>query len=538
MNQATQPLPLPAELRVPDRARPSTTSSAWLLALITIAAAVLRFHNIVAKSFWLDEGISVQIARLPWPQFFSELRHLEANMALYYLLLHFWLALGSTEGLIRALSVLFSLATLPVLYALGARLFGRGAGLLAAWLLAVNAFHIRYAQEARSYSLLVFLAVVATWLLVRNLQEPSLACWWGYALTCALAAYSHFFGVLIVPAHVLSLAFLPREDVPWKDFLRSLAKFSGLVLPLAIFLLETKTKLSWLPKPGVGTVVRFFFMMAGNDGVRLLMFDGAALGLALVGGWHAWRKSGRSLDAWGYVLVFSWLFVPVGITLIGSLVSPMFFGRFLIPCLPALILIVSAGISRLRPQALGWLLCLMVSAASLWGANSYYRQDFDLDRENWRQATSFVLDHAQPGDDIFFYAGAGRIPFEYYRSLRNPAPPWPRPLETQIIADAMFGSEADSLRNVRPPGNRVWLVLSYYTNSSGIPTRESIMVRAKYGENRRVVVKQTVPGIEVLLLSRDAADAGHADVSSYGALTPQLPSSDQVSRQAERGSVP
>src|ERR1700687_4994801 len=137
MNEAPQTLPLPAALPAQDRSRPGTTTSVWLLALITIAAAVLRFHGIAAKSFWLDEGISVEIARLPWPQFFYVLRHREINMALYYFLLHFWLALGSTEGFIRGLSVLFSVATVPVLYLLGVRLFERSAGLLAAWLLAI-----------------------------------------------------------------------------------------------------------------------------------------------------------------------------------------------------------------------------------------------------------------------------------------------------------------------------------------------------------------------------------------------------------------
>jgi len=175
MSEATQTFPIPAAPSAPDRWRPGMTISFWLLVLITLVAALLRLHGIASKSLWLDEGISVEIARLPWRQFFYVLRHREINMSLYYVLLHFWLALGSTEGFIRGLSVLFSVATVPALYALGARLFGRVAGLLAAWLLAINAYHIRYAQEARSYALVVFIATLATWLLVRNLQEPASA---------------------------------------------------------------------------------------------------------------------------------------------------------------------------------------------------------------------------------------------------------------------------------------------------------------------------------------------------------------------------
>ena len=78
-------------------------------------------------------------------------------MGVYFLLLHFWLMLGSSLGFLRGLSVLFSVATIPVIYALGARLFGRNAGLIAAWLLAINAFHIRYAQEIRGYAMVALL---------------------------------------------------------------------------------------------------------------------------------------------------------------------------------------------------------------------------------------------------------------------------------------------------------------------------------------------------------------------------------------------
>jgi mannosyltransferase len=104
---------------------------------------------LLPQAFGSRKAFRVEIARLPWRPFFYVLRHREINMALYYVLLHVWLSLGSTEAFIRGLSVLFSLATVPVLYALGVRVGGRMAGLLAAWLLAINAYHVRYAQEAR-----------------------------------------------------------------------------------------------------------------------------------------------------------------------------------------------------------------------------------------------------------------------------------------------------------------------------------------------------------------------------------------------------
>src|ERR1700760_1253392 len=99
---------------------------------------------------------------MDWYNFARLLWRREANMSLYYLLLRGWIHLGSSETWIRALSVFFALAPLPVIYLLGKRLFSRRAGMVACVLMAVNAFHIRYSQEARAYTLVVLLVALAS----------------------------------------------------------------------------------------------------------------------------------------------------------------------------------------------------------------------------------------------------------------------------------------------------------------------------------------------------------------------------------------
>src|SRR3984893_7580045 len=231
--------------------KPSSSPAIYriLVSLTTALAFFLRLHALTAKSFWLDEGYSVAFARLPWFRFLQTMASGEANMVLYYLLLRFWLMIGSGEGFIRGLSVLFSVATVPVIYLLGARLFGRRAGLLAALLLTVNAYHIHYAQEARSYAMFVFFAVLATWLFARNLQEPSSSHWGIYAVMCALTTYSHFFGALLVPAHAISLLSWRRDEIPWRKFLFSLLAFGVMIAPIAVYVVlkSGATPISWVP---------------------------------------------------------------------------------------------------------------------------------------------------------------------------------------------------------------------------------------------------------------------------------------------------
>jgi mannosyltransferase len=275
------------------------------LVFITLAAAALRFHSLAAKSFWLDEAMSVEIARLPWHGLFFDLWHREANMAPYYVLLRPWLDVSSSEGFIRSLSVLFSVATIPVVYALGVRLFVRPAGILAAWFLAINAYHIRYAQEARAYAMVVFFAVLASWLFTKNIHEPAGAHWKTYTAACVLCVYSHFYGGLIVVSHVVSLAFLPPGHADWRKIVRSLVWFSLFVVPIAVLSARAGTApLDWIPRIDRDTLPSLAILFAGNYGVSLLTLDLAMIGLTALSAIRVWRESGRTVQAWRYGLLF------------------------------------------------------------------------------------------------------------------------------------------------------------------------------------------------------------------------------------------
>ena len=119
----------------------------YLVVGITFIASFFSFLHIGQKSMWFDEVHSVFFAGLPWSELWAVLSSMEANSELYYVLLKFWLVFGDSEFAVRALSALFAVASVPVLYGLARRLFGIRAGLVAIILLSVNAFFIEYAQR-------------------------------------------------------------------------------------------------------------------------------------------------------------------------------------------------------------------------------------------------------------------------------------------------------------------------------------------------------------------------------------------------------
>ena len=433
-----------------------------LFAEIVLAAA-LGFLMLGNKSFWLDEGFSVSIAGRGWAQLWSSVSQGEANMGLYYLLLHFWLGLGMSEAMVRGLSVLFAVASVPAAYALGARLFGIRAGLTFALLLPVNIFFLHYGQEARGYSLLVFMSIVSTYLFVICVTRPTVACRGGYAVVGALVVYAHFFGALVLASHVLSLAFLRWRDTDGRGLFAAWAITAVLLAPLVVYLATTSGgNLDWVRPPAPGDVLRLFQLLAGDGGLPLLVAYSGAGSLALLLGIWSMARSGRSFAGWRYGLVVALLLFPVGFAYLVSFVKPVFVLRFLIVSLPPFVLLASAGLSRIPYR---WLFVVGVAVLVALSGRGAYAWYADHEKEDWRAATSFVLSEARPGDAVAFFAYFVNPPFDYYVDrLGAPA----GLLDYVDLASEPYrpgtSQPTPVLDDIRTRYDRVWLVLSHDGN--------------------------------------------------------------------------
>src|SRR5215467_10423675 len=176
---------------------PSIRTSAewihWLTFLLLLAAgAAARFLYLAGKPFWFDETFSVEVAQLDWHNFLHLLWWREANMSLYYVLLRIWLHFGQSPFFIRSLSAVIAAATIPAIYWLGSMLYNHRVALIAAALLALNGYDIRYAQEARSYSVFVLLATLSSGFLIAFLKEPTRRDCWSYVQRSAHALPADF----------------------------------------------------------------------------------------------------------------------------------------------------------------------------------------------------------------------------------------------------------------------------------------------------------------------------------------------------------
>jgi mannosyltransferase len=127
-----------------------------------LVAVVVRVPGLGATNLWLDEANSWLLAKYPVRELLANLRT-SPGSPLYFLLLHGWVRVfGDSESALRALSLIVSLALVPLTYALGARVLGRRAAFMGTLLLAVSPLQLYFAQEARVYMMVAVLATACT----------------------------------------------------------------------------------------------------------------------------------------------------------------------------------------------------------------------------------------------------------------------------------------------------------------------------------------------------------------------------------------
>jgi hypothetical protein len=144
----------------------------WLALIITLVGSGLRVLLLAKNGLWLDEAFSVWLANHSMVDMLHWIVRIDQHPPLYYLLLHYWIALkGDTPYNVRMLSALFGAGTIPIIYLIGKRMSGAVMGLAAAVFLALSPFNIYFAQETRMYTLLTFNAAVAIYALVRLLTD-------------------------------------------------------------------------------------------------------------------------------------------------------------------------------------------------------------------------------------------------------------------------------------------------------------------------------------------------------------------------------
>jgi hypothetical protein len=224
--------------------------------------------------------------------------------------------------------------------------------------------------------------------------------------------------------------------------------------------------ISWISRPNATSIYYFLIFLTGNVGNLLLAAYAALLAIAAVVVIRRRSQLARSTELWGILFVFCWLIVPIIVSLVFSLARPVFLSRYLIICVPALVLLAGAALVRVPSAWLQAALMVFLLGLSLKGVRAYYRGDFDVSREDWSSVTRYVVSQSRPGDGLVFHAALGRMPFEYYElrrgaAVNQPAFAFPDSGSRITPADFLANAKRAPIAAIAHDYSRVWLVLAH-----------------------------------------------------------------------------
>lgn len=442
----------------------------WMLPILLLAF-LLRMAYLDAQSLWWDEAFSVTVSSMDLHSLLIATLGDRVHPPLYYLVLHFWLTLGQGEFVVRALSAFVGVLAVACMFPMADIVGQKRLGVISAFALAISPLHIWYSQEARMYSLIVFLILLGNYFFARLLRGRNLANWMGYSISILLAMHTHYLALFIILAQMTYLTLMrQRYRALLRKWLLCMLIVGLLSAPWFIAIFVTggfyQASISWIrsvaPQDLFWTVYDFGLGSTSDPGnpfnilaALLLTAILACVSVRLLLGNIAVQQ--RNM-LW---FVTFWLSLPLMFVFLISLDWPLpqkrsiYMDRFLIPLLPAFLILISYGITQIfeRKRTLGTLtviallIPIIASTCSLFLDQTYHRDD-------WRQATTEIRENARSGD-VLLVRPHDYVPLYYY-DLREI--PWYTVPYLESAQDYETFLETD-LSTSLSEGGRLWTMI-------------------------------------------------------------------------------
>lgn len=391
-----------------------------LLLALTLLALALRLSRLDYQDYWDDEILTLLAPRPPAHVILLSLGTYTIHPPLYYILVHFWMFVGSDIITIRLLSVLMGTAAVPLLYLLGRTIASQPVALAAAALLAISPTHVFYSQQARIYALFVLVVPGTTLLFLYAWRHGGWHRWLVFGVGVAAAFYSHTyapFSVLGMDAWALIETYRQRriDRGRWAGLIA--AQVFGLVLFLPFvpqltqtvnsvrkqFWISPNSPFDWLPAMIEGSSGATFLMEETTPtlttalGVIAVAASATAVIFALFASIRAARRAPEERGSW--LLLHCLIWSPIVVAMVIShTIKPILVTRYLIGISPPLYLLLAwVGVRtwhlrRARLVALIFLASMVVSLAAVYP---------DAPRQNERvRLMREILARKRPGDAL------------------------------------------------------------------------------------------------------------------------------------------
>jgi hypothetical protein len=392
-----------------------------ILAAVTLLAALLSVPSL-NSCLWLDEVLTlVHYARLPLGWILTSYPDQNQHM-LYSLLAHCSLRIfGEQAWAMRLPALVFGAGSIWALFLLGRRLVGETEALLACALATVSYHRIWFSQDARGYTGLLFLTLLASWLWLEALDRDQWRTWLGYSACVVLGIWIHMTMLFVVAAHALIflIVWLRSERRP-APLGRAAAAFALCgTISLQIYALSLPEFLRSAVSTSLGAAATQWThpWWTVTESLRSLRLGSAAVVLAAVFGAAlfaaGWLRIFRRQQPAAWALILPALLTGAAMLALGHCLFPRFF--FFSMGFGVLILIHGAMLAaRWSPRAGYGLAGLMIVASALTVPRCYA-----LPKQDFVGARDYVERQRTAGDPVIALSLAARAYSEYY------APAWP-----------------------------------------------------------------------------------------------------------------
>jgi hypothetical protein len=436
------------------------TPGGTVVALVALTGASLGLRLEGRRVwFWIDEGLSAGIAGHPLADIPRLLRQ-DGSPPLYYVLLHGWIrAFGDGEVALHAFSLVFALACVPAAWWAGTSLFGRRTGWIAAVLAATNPFLTYYGREARMYTLVAFLAViaVAAYLHVfafgRRRHLPLFVA----ALTLLL--YTHNWGLFwvagaglaLVPCLVLRRA---ERAAVVRDAVIGFGAAGLLFAPWVPTLLyqARHTGAPWSRVPELREAISEVGAVLGDERVlvALLLVGGSGIAAAIGRG-----AADRGRQAVAMVALVTLFATPLVLSWVTSQFQPNWATRYFAMIVGAVLLLAAAGLARAGRQGVVTLVLILLFWTQPLGRLTGLREPPPAaQKSNVKAVAATIAPRLAPGDLVVvthpeqvpvlhYYLGDGPV----YATPMGPVPD-PTVFDWRDVYDRLAATSVE--RDLRP----------------------------------------------------------------------------------------
>jgi uncharacterized membrane protein len=498
------------QLKNPNR------TDVWIVLAAMAIGLALRCWRLGSSSLWLDESFTLRYLAVPFFKIAPMLENFSVHPPLYFFLLKPWSYLGGdhpSEIWFRFPSVVFSVLAIPVVGKITTEIFGRTAGLYSCVLMALSAIQIRYAQEARMYSMMVFLGTLSFWSLLQLTKKPTESARISYSAASIALTYTHVFGVFSVLGHsayfLLKSAHERRAGrepaLSTKGWLKIQAFIAAAFLPWVASLLHqvrSTTRYDWISKSPVGRLNRFFEWTSFFGSGTLTTLTLILAGISTVSIFISWKKKPKI----EIFFLLTWFTTPVLISWIVAMIhmkiaSPRY---FLLSSVPIMVLASGALAEVKRNRFLHLSLIVIILTVSGHAIGRYFYQ---FAKPNWRGLVQY-LKAEQRNDDAIILSPLYDHLFRYYMGPKFNRESIVR-LLPGINVITLDASEADKkIMQVAFQGRRfTWLTLPYNSPEYGsLPAEPDLMLHARALMSQKYNLIEAKNFYGVLLLKFEAKE--------------------------------